>query len=183
MDAEHSKPENFLRRMTCLTGAVGLACSFWVLLGSLNPSAAVLTPEWVDLSDLPPGHRKTVHWGPMPIFIAHRTAEEIAQARALDDEYKERTYHPFGEPDESRVQRAEWVVVQGQQPFGNYGRCRLSGQKAGEFRGELGGWYDPCYRRAYDTSGRIMAWHEWANLWVPPYRFTGDTEIAFPYQR
>ena len=44
----------------------------------MNPSSELRTPHWVDLSDIPEGGRKTVYWGDWPIYIAHRTPEEIA---------------------------------------------------------------------------------------------------------
>ena len=170
----------FLFGATGLFCAVGLALGIWPLIASLGPSAEVLTPLWIDLSDLPPGHRKTIYWGEFPIFIAHRTPEEIAEAWRLDEPFLDRGWTIFGEFDTDRVQRDEWVVVVGLDP---YSGCFLTGQEPEEFRGKYGGWHDPCYGYAFDTSGRTPFWQRIGNLRIPPYRFISDTEIEIPYQR
>ena len=76
-----------------------------------------MTPLWIDLSDVPVGQRKTVYWGDWPLFIAHRAPEEIARARGEDEPYLGKRYLPFGEFDQDRVQKDEWVVVLGRAPL------------------------------------------------------------------
>eukprot|EP00899_Mesostigma_viride_P017011 jgi/Mesvir1/25310/Mv20376-RA.1 len=63
--------------------AVGVACSAWPLVDSLNPSADVLALSSieVDISSIEPGHTMTVKWRGKPVFIRNRTEEEIKEAR------------------------------------------------------------------------------------------------------
>jgi ubiquinol-cytochrome c reductase iron-sulfur subunit len=152
------------------------------MLDSMNPSSDLRTPYWVDLSDIPEGGRKTVYWGDWPIYIAHRTPKEIAAARKFYQEYAHWPRHPLEETDQERVTREQWLVVIGLDPWGD---CLVTGQHPDENRGKWGGWYSPCSGRSYDTSGRAFGDYGWGglNLYVPPYRFTSDTEIAFPHQR
>ena len=63
------------------------------------------------------------------------------------------------------------------------GDCIVSGQEPEEERGNRGGWHSPCSGFSFDPSGRVRGWEKYYNLYVPPYRFTSDTEIAFPHQR
>ena len=146
---------------------IGLAFAAWVLIDSLNPSAEISGPTTrVDLATIPPGGRETVTWkGNIPIFILHRTPEQIAAARADDSAPMK-----FPEADRDRVQRAEWLVV--------VPRCWRGflpkGQAPGEPRGRWGGWYCRQHGDLYDLSGRLRtAWGE-ANFAIPPYSFEDD---------
>jgi ubiquinol-cytochrome c reductase iron-sulfur subunit len=170
---------SFVVLVTLASWLLGFGAGAWAMLDSMNPSSDLRTPHWVDLSDIPEGGRKTVYWGRLPIYIAHRTPEQNASVKRWDEEYAGWTYHPFGERDEERVQREEWSVVIGRDSMRD---CLVTGQDPKEDRGEWGGWHSPCSGISYDTSGRAHMWEDYFNLWVPSYRFTGDTEIAFPHQ-
>ena len=68
---------------------VGGAAALWPLLDQMNPDASTLslaTTE-VDISHVEPGQALTVMWRGKPIFIRHRTDQEIAKAKdtPLDD--------------------------------------------------------------------------------------------------
>ena len=74
---------NFLGTVTTVAGAGGAAAACWPFVSSMNPSADVLakaTTE-VDLTDIPPGGVHTVAWQGKPVFIVHRTPEEIKNAQ------------------------------------------------------------------------------------------------------
>jgi ubiquinol-cytochrome c reductase iron-sulfur subunit len=156
---------------------VGLAAASWPLIDSMNPSAELRVPFWIDLSRISVGQRKTVVWRNKPIFIVHRTPEEIAAARAGDH-----ADMLFLEPDRSRVQRSEWVVVYGICPSDG---CPLYGQEPNEMRGHWGGWYCPCPHgpHSYDLSGRLRSRRGNSNLLIPPYRFESDTAISLGTSR
>ncbi len=156
----------FVYRLAGLTAAVGLAFAVWPLLDSMNPSAdAGVRVVWVDMTRIEPGTRKTVYWGSWPVFIAHRTPEEIAAARADDDREMR-----FPEKDSDRVLRDEWLVVTGVDEAG----WLLRGQQPDELRGEWGGWRSCCEFRVYDLSGRLRTNWGQRNLIIPPYHFVGD---------
>jgi ubiquinol-cytochrome c reductase iron-sulfur subunit len=152
------------------TGAaalVGLGAVAWPLIDQMNPDASTLalsTTE-VDLSKIPVGEIATVKWRGKPVFIDHRTQQEIDAARAvpLSD-------LPDPATDESRVQRPEWLVV--------IGICTHLGCVPIGHQGDYGGWFCPCHGSQYDTSGRIRKGPAPLNLFLPPYTFISDTKIA-----
>jgi ubiquinol-cytochrome c reductase iron-sulfur subunit len=154
-------------------GAVGAGAAAWPLVDSMNPAAdtlALSTIE-VDISGIAPGQSVTKMWRGKPVFIRHRTAEEIAKAKEVDTE-EAKLRDP--QLDADRVKKPEWLVVVGVCPHLG---CIPQGQKPTETRGEFGGWFCPCHGSAYDTSGRIMAGPSPRNLEVPEYAFISDTVI------
>ena len=163
---------DFLYLAAGAMGAVGAGAVVWPLIASMNPSAEVLAlaSTEVDLSPVAEGQRITVTWRGNPVFIDHRTPEQIAEAEAtaLDE-------LPDPETDEARIQKPEWLVVIG---VCTHLGCVPLGQKTGQSRGEYGGWFCPCHGSHYDTSGRIRKGPAPTNLPVPPYAFTEDTTIV-----
>jgi ubiquinol-cytochrome c reductase iron-sulfur subunit len=150
------------------TGAIvgGLAIA-WPLVDSMNPSADVLalaTTE-VDLTPIAAGQAITVVWQDKPVFIRHRTAEEIA---AANDVVVEDLRDPQADAD--RVQKPEWLIL--------VGICTHLGCIPLGFRGDFGGWLCPCHGSHYDTSGRIRIGPAPENLKVPPYTFVDDGHIV-----
>ena len=168
------KSRSFIGLVTLASWILGFGAGAWAMLDSMNPSSETLTPLQVDLSDIPEGGRTTVYFGLLPIYIAHRTPQEIESVRTWDKKYENRTRHPFGERDERRVHRDEWLVVIGVEPIT---ACHVDGQTPSESRGEWGGWYSSCSGLSFDGSGRAKLWDESDNLKVPIYRFVGETRI------
>lgn len=146
--------------------AVGTALAVWPFVDSFNPSADVLALASVeiDLSKVPEGQQLTVLWRGKPIFVKHRTAAEIDQARAADDA-------PMKDPqtDASRVQKPQWLVM--------IGICTHLGCVPLGNQGEYNGWFCPCHGSVYDTSGRIRKGPAPLNLAIPDYKFLSDTRI------
>ena len=69
--------------------AIGSAAALWPLLDQMNPDASTLsmaTTE-VDISHVEAGQAITVMWRGKPIFIRHRTDQEMAKAKefAVDE--------------------------------------------------------------------------------------------------
>lgn len=163
---------DFLNLLTIATGTVGITTFVWPLVDSMNPSKDVLalaTTE-VDISQVPVGQAITVKWQGKPIFIRHRTVEEIEQA-VSDDEV---TDMPDFQKDEVRVKKSEWLILIG---ICTHLGCIPSGQAVGSQKGEFGGWFCPCHGSQYDTSGRIRKGPAPKNLAIPPYQFLTDTVI------
>jgi len=162
---------DFLTTTTVGLGAAGLVAATVPLVGSLSPAAdteAVSTVD-VDLSKLAVGDSMTVTWRGRPVFIRHRTAAEIERARQ-DDAVSLRD----PQTDAMRVQRPDWLVVIG---ICTHLGCIPLGQKAGEPRGEFGGWFCPCHGSQYDTAGRARKGPAPRNLDLPPYQFLDDATI------
>ncbi len=162
---------DFLKLTTGAFAAVGVGAVVWPFIHSMNPSRDVLalsTTE-VDLSPIQVGQAVTVMWRGKPVFVRHRTPEEIEQAKATPlSELRD------PEPDSARVQRESWLVVLG---VCTHLGCVPLGQKPTDARGNYNGWFCPCHGSHYDTAGRIRLGPAPSNLAVPEYTFTSDTQI------
>ena len=160
---------DFLLFLTGAVGAVGVGIAVWPFVDSMNPAkdTLALASTAVDLSTIEVGQAITVVWRGKPVFIRHRTEEEIEVAEevplnALIDP----------ESDADRVQQPEWLVMIG---VCTHLGCIPLGQKPGELKGEYGGWFCPCHGSHYDTSGRIRKGPAPLNLVVPPYDIVDET--------
>ena len=108
-------------------------------------------------------------WRGKPIFIRHRSKEEIESATNVSvDQLSHK------ETDRSRVDNPKWLVVVG---VCTHLGCVPLGQKVGDSKGEFGGWFCPCHGSHYDTSGRIRKGPAPLNLEIPPYKFVSDDII------
>ncbi len=152
---------NFLIKLTSVVGGAGVAATCVPFVASMNPSSDVLAKAEtdVDLSGIPPGGMHTVAWQGKPVFILHRTPEQIkASAESnggLDPE-----------PDSKRVLNPEWLVV--------VGVCTHMGCVPNK---EGPGWTCHCHGSQYDDSGRVVRGPAPKNLEVPPYRFAAENKI------
>ena len=162
---------DFLILTASALGAVGAAIAVWPFIDTLNPArdTLALSTTEVDLSPIQAGQRLTVPWRGKPVFIDHRTPEEIRAAQQVDV-----SSLPDPEPDSARVKKPEWLVMIG---VCTHLGCIPLGQKPGDSRGAYDGWFCPCHGSVYDTSGRIRQGPAPTNLAVPPYEFTSDTAI------
>lgn len=162
---------DFLLLATSAVGVAGTAAAIWPFVDSMNPSADVLalsTTE-VDISQIEEGQSVTVVWRGKPVFVRHRTAEEIELAEK-DNTAELRDV----QADADRVQKPEWLVLIG---ICTHLGCIPLGQKPGDPRGDFGGWFCPCHGSHYDTSGRIRKGPAPLNLAVPPYEFLDDENV------
>jgi ubiquinol-cytochrome c reductase iron-sulfur subunit len=168
---EGESRRDFLLIATGAVGVVGAALAAWPLVDSMNPAAdtLALASTGVDLAPVEVGQRITVVWRGKPVFISHRTAQEIKAAQEVD---LGQLVDP--QPDSARVQKPEWLVIVG---VCTHLGCIPLGQKSSENRGPFAGWFCPCHGSAYDTSGRIRQGPAPKNLVVPPYQFAGDTTV------
>lgn len=160
---------DFLYVATASAGAVAAAAATWPLVAQMNPDASTIAagaPIEVDLTPIVEGQVIKVFWRGKPIFVSHRTRQEIEAARAVDW----RTL-PDPEPDEKRVKsdHETWLVV--------IGICTHLGCIPLAHQGEYNGWFCPCHGSLYDTAGRVRRGPAPANLYLPPYEFLSDTKI------
>jgi ubiquinol-cytochrome c reductase iron-sulfur subunit len=166
-DGEDINRRDFLYLATAAVGAIGVVSVVWPFVDQMNPAAdtlALSTTE-IDLAQVEVGQSITVTWRGKPVFVRHRTDEEIAQARdvAVED-------LPDPQPDDGRVLEPQWLIVVG---VCTHLGCIPLGQKPGDPRGDYGGWFCPCHGSHYDTSGRIRKGPAPENLLVPDYAFDG----------
>lgn len=142
-------------RLVVLKALVSLSAAADTLaLGSLE----------VDLEGVEEGSTITVKWRGKPVFIKHRTDEEIASAGAvsLGDMVDPQT-------DADRTVNPKFLVI--------VGICTHLGCVPIAGAGNYGGWFCPCHGSHYDGSGRIREGPAPYNLEVPEYRFTEEKKI------
>ncbi len=165
--------------------AIGTAAALWPLLDQMNPDASTLSLATtdVDLAPIEVGQAITVMWRGKPIFIRHRTAQEIEQAKVtplddLIDPLARNVNLPDDAPatDENRAapEREPWLIMIG---ICTQLGCIPIGQAPGQYKGEYGGWFCPCHGSQYDTAGRVRVGPAPQNMYIPPYGFTSDTKI------
>ena len=170
-EGEGGTRRDFLYLTTAAFAAVGVGAVAVPFIASMNPSRDVLalsTTE-VDLSPIAVGSAVTIMWRGKPVFVRHRTAEEVQAARAVP-----LSQLPDPAPDQSRVIKDEWLVLLG---VCTHLGCVPLGQKPSDPKGPYDGWFCPCHGSAYDSSGRIRQGPAPLNLAVPDYVFTSDTQI------
>ena len=147
----------------------------------MNPSADVqaLSSIIVDVSGVEEGTQLTVKYLGKPVFVRHRTQDEIDAAKAvplseLIDQNAENPNISADAPatDENRAMggRENWLVMIG---VCTHLGCVPIGNGAGEF----GGWFCPCHGSHYDTAGRIRKGPAPRNLDIPIAEFLDDTTI------
>ncbi|CED83487.1 ubiquinol-cytochrome c reductase iron-sulfur subunit [Phaffia rhodozyma] len=135
------------------------------LVTTLSASADVLALAKLEVatSSIPEGKNVVVSWRGKPVFIRHRTAEEVEEANAVD-------MKTLRDPqaDSERVQKPDWLVM--------IGVCTHLGCVPIGEAGDFGGWFCPCHGSHYDISGRIRKGPAPLNLEVPSYSFSDDNE-------
>ena len=152
-------------------GAIATIAVVWPLIETMNPAAdtLALSSTEVDISGIEEGMAITVVWRGKPVFVRHRTAQEIAEAEAVELDRL-----PDPQPDQDRAPKPEWLIVVG---VCTHLGCIPLGNKPTDPRGDYGGWFCPCHGSHYDTSGRIRQGPAPRNLAVPGYEFTSDTVV------
>jgi len=162
---------DFLYLATGGVAAFGVAALVWPLIDQMNPSADVLalSSTEMDIAKVEVGQRIKVMWRGHPVFVAHRTPEEIKEA---EDVNVAELRDP--QTDAQRVQKTEWLIVVG---VCTHLGCIPIGTAPTDPRGQFGGWFCPCHGSQYDTSGRIRLGPAPLNLAVPPYKFLAATSV------
>lgn len=154
---------------TAATGAAGIILAkstVTKLLTSLAPAKDVLALSKIEvkLNEIPPGKNAIIKWRGKPLFVRHRTQEEIEAANNVD-----LTELRDPEADSDRIQKPEWLVL--------LGVCTHLGCVPIANKGDFNGYYCPCHGSHYDVSGRARRGPAPKNLEVPPYEFMSDDMI------
>ena len=164
---------DFLSLVAGAGAAVGIGALAWPFIDSMNPSKDVLalSSTTVDISPIPEGSGITVVWRGKPIFVRHRTAKEIEEAKAVT---LAQLSDPVLDADRVKAGHEPWLVVIG---ICTHLGCVPLGNKPTDPRGDYGGWFCPCHGSQYDTAGRVRHGPAPLNLALPPYAFETDTKI------
>ena len=187
-DGVNSGRRKFLTAATSavgVAGAVGIAVPF---LGSWNPSEkakAAGAPVKADISKLEPGQMVVVEWRGKPVYVLHRTPEQLDGLSTLNDQLKDPDSAISDQPTyiegDARSLRPEILVIEG--------LCTHLGC-APKFRPEvgaadlggdgwIGGFFCPCHGSKFDLAGRVYSGVPAStNLVVPPYSFEGDAVLV-----
>ena len=175
----HGDPtrRDFLMVASGALAGIGAVATAWPFIDNLNPAAdtLALSSVEIDVKAIAVGQAVTVKWRGKPVFIRHRTADEIKQAEAV-----KLSDLPDPQTDKARVTdtakkvRPEWLILVG---VCTHLGCVPLGNKSGDPKGEYGGWFCPCHGSSYDTSGRIRKGPAPTNLEVPQYVFSSDTLV------
>jgi len=175
-DFSHYRPKSdstnralsyFMIGSTGLLGATAAKSTITNFLSSMNASADVLAlaKVEVEMASIPEGKNAIIKWRGKPVFIRHRTPDEIEEANTVD---VKSLRDP--ESDEARTQKPEWLVM--------LGVCTHLGCVPIGESGDYGGWFCPCHGSHYDISGRIRKGPAPLNLEVPAYSIEeGDGKI------
>ncbi|MDQ0394689.1 ubiquinol-cytochrome c reductase iron-sulfur subunit [Labrys monachus] len=160
---------DFIYIATGAVGAVGVAGAIWPFIDQMEPDKATIAagvPVEVDLTPIPEGQSIKVFWRGKPIFVRHRTKQEIAAADNVDISSLR---DPQSDADRVKKGDEQWLIV--------IGICTHLGCIPLVNEGPYHGWFCPCHGSVYDTSGRIRQGPAPLNLAVPPYSFEGQSKI------
>lgn len=132
---------------------------------SASADVLALASAEFEIGGIAEGTTMTVKWRGKPVFIRHRTADEIAKEDAVD-------LASLKDPqtDKDRALDQEWLVV--------LGICTHLGCVPISGAGDYSGWFCPCHGTHYDVSGRVRKGPAPLNLEIPPYTLTGTKLVV-----
>jgi ubiquinol-cytochrome c reductase iron-sulfur subunit len=150
----------------CVPGTYFTKSIVHEFIATMSASADVLALAKIEvkLDLIPEGKNMTFKWRGKPLFVRHRTPEEVQREQAVTAESLRHK-----ELDADRVKRPEWLVV--------LGVCTHLGCVPIANQGEYGGYYCPCHGSHYDASGRIRKGPAPLNLEVPEHVFMDENTL------
>ena len=183
-----SSKRTWLIASSC-AGVVGVGVVAVPFVSSFQPSekakAAGAAVE-ADISSLKPGEKMTVEWRGKPVWIMHRTPEQLAELPKLDsqmaDPKSERKAYPMPAYalNEARSIKPEYLVIVG---ICTHLGCSPSdkfqtGPQASLPDDWQGGFFCPCHGSTFDLAGRVYKNKPAPdNLEVPPHMYLSDTKL------
>src|SRR5215469_8123022 len=172
------EPDLDRRRMltttTAIVGAVGVGLTAVPFIESLEPSEtarALGSPVTIDISKLGPGEMMSVEWRQRPVWVLHRTEEQLAELPKLNGQLKD----PLSQEPQQPPNLPGWNPVQ--RSINPKYRPQLNPPDLPA--GWEGGFFCPCHGSRYDLSGRVMDGSPAPlNLPVPPHYFKDANTIS-----
>lgn len=169
----------------CTLGGVAGVATVVPFASSFAPSErakAAGAPVEVDISAIAPGEMHTVAWRGKPVWIVHRTPEQIKNLSKndpylADPKSLNLDYTPAFARNEYRSRKPEYLVVVG---ICTHLGCSPNplftpGPQPGVPNTWEGGFLCPCHGSYYDLAGRVYKNVPAPdNLQVPPYMFSAD---------
>lgn len=172
MTSDGKTRRDFIFVATGAVAAGGIVAGCWPMIAHMGPSADVRDPVYdIDVSLLNEGEQIEVVWQGLPIFIRHRTDDEIYQVENTDlkslrypeSDYKRLKPHPDGSIDN------RYIVL--------LGLCPNSWAPLVWKTGKNKGWHY-SNRAHYDLSGRLLRGYSSSNMLIPNYRWISPTKLS-----
>ncbi|HET7675427.1 MAG TPA: ubiquinol-cytochrome c reductase iron-sulfur subunit [Gammaproteobacteria bacterium] len=174
----------FLTAATSVVGAIGVAGIAYPLISYMEPSRkaiAAALPVQVDISKLQPGQQIAVQWRHKPVWILHRSQEQLSTLQNRDTSLKD----PDSEAAQQLPQYANKYRSLRPEILVLIGICTHLGcipdykpQRGSVSPDWLGGYFCPCHGSRYDLAGRVFDGSPAPmNLPVPPYYYINDKEL------
>ena len=169
----------------CAAGGIAGVATAVPFVGSFAPSEkarAAGAPVEVNVSSIKPGEMRTVEWRGKPVWILHRTEQQIQELKDNDsqlaDPNSERPgFTPPYAQNDYRSRKPELFVAVG---ICTHLGCSPTPVLAAEPGPGLpadweGGFFCPCHGSTFDLAGRVYKNKPAPdNLEVPPYQFSAD---------
>lgn len=174
----------FLTAATTVVGGIGAAFVAYPFVASWFPSVRTQSlgaPVEVDISKIEPGQKITVPWRGQPIFVVHRTPQELSELPKLDkdlrDPQSKESVQPAYATNFYRSIKENIFVVIG--ICTHLGCVPLYKPEINSVEpGWEGGFFCPCHGSKYDMAGRVYKGVPAPiNLAIPPYKYINDTLI------
>jgi len=186
-DGVDTSRRRFLTAATTVVGAVGAVGAAVPFVASMWPSAraqAAGAPVEADISKLEPGAMMTVEWRGKPVWIVHRTQQNIDDLPKNDPFLRDpksevESQQPSYCKNAYRAIKPEYAVIVGictHLGCSPTYRPEIAPADLGE--NWLGGFFCPCHGSRFDLAGRVFQGVPAPiNLLVPPHMYLSDTRI------
>ena len=187
---EDPERRRFITAAAAVAGTIGIAASTGPFIESMEPSGRTVAggkPVEIDISKLKPGEMMITPWRKKPVWVLHRTPEQLEELGKLNERLKDpRSEAPQQPPDlphwdmGQRSIKPQYLLVVG---ICTHLSCIPEYLRKGDSHGLGSGWpggfFCPCHGSRFDLSGRVMKGSPAPlNLPVIPHYFKNDTTIV-----
>ncbi len=185
-DVDKSR-RRFLTAATTVVGAIGAGVVAVPFVGSMVPSARALSAGAsveVDISKLEPGRRLVVEWRKQPVWVLHRTQQNLDDLAKLEDKLADTESNSSKQPayakNKHRAIKPEYLVVIGIcTHLGCSPQYRPEVGNVDFDSGWLGGFFCACHGSKFDLAGRVYAGVPApTNLVIPPYMYINNDKVV-----
>ena len=176
----------FLTVSTTAIGGVGLVATAIPFMASMTPSErarAAGAPVEADTGNIAPGSLVTVEWRGRPVWILHRTGQQIASLAGHDDDLADPASKVRQQPaytaNATRSLKPEFLVLTAIcTHLGCIPSYRPEPGAADLGDDWPGGFYCPCHGSKFDLAGRVFQnVPAPTNMEVPPHSFSGAGKL------
>lgn len=185
-DGVNMKRRRFLIGATTVVGGVGAAFTAVPFIASMQPSAkaqAAGAPVEVDISKLEPGQKTTVEWRGKPVWVVHRTKENLETLPSLNDGLRDPNSEVPQQPgyaqNATRAIKEDFLVVVGLCTHLGCSPTYITAEEPHSLGADWkGGFFCPCHGSRFDMAGRVyQGVPAPTNLAVPPHSYLSETRL------